>query len=301
MQHLLSMNELSASDIQEIFSKAALIKHGGDQWQASNAFAANIFLEPSTRTKNSFYIAEKRLGIDVIDVNGAESSLTKGESLRDTLKTLESIGVTLAVLRQSEQGILRELTDDLNLSVINAGDGIGEHPTQSLLDLFTISEEFTKFEGLHVTIAGDVKHSRVARSNAFALRKLGARVSFTAPQEWRDPELGDDYVSMDEAIETSDVLMLLRVQSERHERHTGYEDYLESFGLTKEREARMKKRSIILHPAPVNRGVEIDSSLVECPRSRIFHQMKNGVVIRMAIIQTLLQEECSHVSAYKEC
>ncbi|GGF11564.1 aspartate carbamoyltransferase [Halobacillus andaensis] len=292
MQHLLSVNELTSSDIQELFLKAKQIKEGDDHWCAPQAFAANIFLEPSTRTKNSFYIAEKRLGIDVVDVNGSDSSLTKGESLRDTLKTLESIGVQLAVLRQSEQGILQELTKDLRLSIINAGDGIGEHPTQSLLDLFTISEEFTSFEGLHVTIAGDIKHSRVARSNACALKKLGAEVSFVAPDEWKDPTLGDNYISMDEAVETSDVLMLLRVQCERHEQPAAYDDYLSTFGLTVERERRMKKDSIILHPAPVNRGVEIDSSLVECPRSRIFQQMTNGVAIRMAIIQTLLQEEC---------
>ncbi|MCP3026188.1 aspartate carbamoyltransferase catalytic subunit [Halobacillus sp. A5] len=301
MQHLLSMNELSALDIQAFFSKAKKIKYGEEQWSAPNAFAANIFLEPSTRTKNSFYIAEKRLGIDVIDVNGADSSLTKGESLRDTLKTLESIGVKLAVLRQSEEGILSELTENLDLSIINAGDGIGEHPTQCLLDLFTISEEFRSFEGLKVTIAGDVKHSRVARSNAFALKKLGAQVSFVAPDAWKDSALGDSYITMDEAVERSDVLMLLRVQCERHEEPAEYEDYLSTYGLTNAREARMKHGSIILHPAPVNRGVEIDSALVECPRSRIFQQMKNGVVVRMAIIQTLLQEECVNVTAYKEC
>ncbi|MFC7061277.1 aspartate carbamoyltransferase catalytic subunit [Halobacillus seohaensis] len=291
MQHLLSMNELDTSDIQQLFSRAREVKSSNNEWEAPHAFAANIFLEPSTRTKNSFYIAEKRLGIDVVDVNGADSSLTKGESLRDTLKTLESIGVQLVVLRQSQQGILDELSQNLSLSIINAGDGMGEHPTQCLLDLFTIAEEFPSFEGLQVTIAGDVKHSRVARSNAHALRMLGADVLFVAPPQWQDPTVSHNYISMDDAVETSDVLMLLRVQCERHEQHVSNENYLSHYGLTADREKRMKEGSIILHPAPVNRGVEIESSLVECDRSRIFNQMSNGVAIRMAIIQTLLKEE----------
>ncbi|WP_082234239.1 aspartate carbamoyltransferase catalytic subunit [Halobacillus massiliensis] len=295
MKHLLSMKDVTPHMITELFHKASRFKQGVVGWDADRKFAANIFLEPSTRTKNSFYIAEKKLGMDVIDVNGAESSLTKGESLRDTIKTLESIGVELVVLRQAEEGILQELSKDLSLSIINAGDGTGEHPTQCLLDLFTIAEEFKSFAGLKVAIAGDIKHSRVARSNARALRMLGADVSFTAPSIWQDPALSNEYISMDEAAAESDVLMLLRVQHERHCQEAFSGNYLETYGLTKRREASMKKRSIILHPAPVNRGVEIDSSLVECPRSRIFSQMANGVNIRMAVIQTLLEEAVLHV------
>ncbi|WP_173916541.1 aspartate carbamoyltransferase catalytic subunit [Halobacillus sp. Marseille-Q1614] len=295
MQHLLSMKDVTPLMITELFHKAAQFKEGRNDWKADRTFAANIFLEPSTRTKNSFYIAERRLGMDVVDVNGADSSLTKGETLRDTLKTLESIGVQLVVLRQSEEGILEELSKGLSISIINAGDGAGEHPTQCLLDLFTISEEFPSFEGLKVTIAGDIKHSRVARSNAAALQMLGADVSFSAPSVWQDPALSCEYISMDEAAAKSDVLMLLRVQHERHDEKASADNYLQKYGLTKEREALMKKGSIILHPAPVNRGVEIDSTLVECSKSRIFNQMSNGVNIRMAIIQTLLEEAVLHV------
>ncbi|MFC7320379.1 aspartate carbamoyltransferase catalytic subunit [Halobacillus campisalis] len=290
MQHLLSMNEVTHSHLNSIFTRANEIKDGTVDWAAKGTFAANIFLEASTRTKNSFYIAERRLGIDVVDVNGSDSSLTKGESLKDTLKALESIGVQLVVLRQPEQGVLQDLSEGLNLSIINAGDGTGEHPTQSLLDLYTISQEFSSFKDLHVTIAGDIKHSRVARSNAHALKKLGAKVSFAAPVEWQDESLSSEYISMDEAVEVSDVLMLLRVQCERHEeQHVSNKDYLSLYGLTVEREARMKRGSIILHPAPVNRGIEIDDVLVECERSRIFDQMSNGVAVRMAIIQKLLE------------
>ncbi|UOR12899.1 aspartate carbamoyltransferase catalytic subunit [Halobacillus amylolyticus] len=294
MQHLLSMNELTKQEIEHLMETARRIESGKRMLEVPCTFASNIFLEPSTRTKNSFYIAEKRLGMDVLDLNGADSSVTKGETLEDTLKTLQAIGVQLAVVRQPEVGVLQQAAKGLSLSIINAGDGTGEHPTQSLLDLYTISKEHPSFEGLRVTIAGDIKHSRVARSNACALKKLGAKVSFVAPVPWQDESISTDYITMDEACAQSDVVMLLRIQHERHVISGQQGDYLQEFGLTKEREQRMKDDAIILHPAPVNRGIEIESSLVECRKSRIFDQMANGVVMRMAIIQTLLKGEIAN-------
>jgi len=291
MKHLLSMKQLTNDKIHHLFKIAKDLENGDLSWQAEGKFAANLFLEPSTRTKSSFHIAERKLGLDVLHLDGMDSSLTKGESLHDTLKTLEAIGADVAVVRQSEVGILDSCAENLNLSLINAGDGCGEHPTQSLLDLYTIQEQFEEFEGLHVAIAGDLKHSRVARSNAHALQQLGANVSFVTKPEWKDSSFSHRYITMDEAVEQCDVLMLLRIQHERHEQKTSASSYLEDHGLTKERESRMKDDAIILHPAPVNRGVEIDADLVESKKSRIFRQMTNGVTIRMAIIQALLKGE----------
>ncbi|MFQ3545816.1 aspartate carbamoyltransferase catalytic subunit [Halobacillus rhizosphaerae] len=290
MKHLLSMRELSNLQLEKIFKLAKSIENGDLSVTYPDLFAANIFLEPSTRTKNSFYMAEKRLGLDVVELDEKESSLTKGESLYDTLRTLEALGVKLAVVRQSETGLLSKVAEQLSISVINAGDGTGEHPTQSLLDLYTIKDEFASFEGLKVVIAGDIKHSRVARSNAYALARLGADVYFVAKPEWRDDTISEDYISIDEAVDMCDVLMLLRIQHERHEGVCKTTQYLEDYGLTIEREARMRKESIILHPAPVNRGVEIEESLVESSKSRIFRQMTNGVTVRMALIRHLLEE-----------
>ncbi|MBH0229076.1 aspartate carbamoyltransferase catalytic subunit [Halobacillus yeomjeoni] len=291
MKHLLSMKQLTNDQILNIFNVARAMEHGQRSAMHTDKFAANLFLEPSTRTKSSFHIAERKLGLDVLHLGENDSSMTKGESLSDTLKTLEAIGVNVAVVRQSEVGVLNDCTEDLNLSVINAGDGCGEHPTQSLLDLYTIQEHFHTFENVHVAIAGDLKHSRVARSNAHALTQLGARVSFITKPEWQDDSITNHYITMDEAVEQCDVLMLLRIQHERHNDRSSQTTYLEEYGLTKQREAKMKDHAIIMHPAPVNRGVEMDGSLVESPKSRIFRQMTNGVTIRMAVLQTLLKGE----------
>ncbi|MBX0356516.1 aspartate carbamoyltransferase catalytic subunit [Halobacillus sp. Nhm2S1] len=290
-RNLLSMKQLSNEQIYHLIHLADRLKDPANVLSYSGLFAANLFLEPSTRTKTSFHIAERKLGFDVVELDGVDSSLTKGESLYDTLKTLESIGVDLAVVRQSEVGGLSACTEELEMPLINAGDGCGEHPTQSLLDLYTIHEHFHSFRGLHICIAGDLKHSRVARSNAYALRQLGARISFVSKPDWQDPTMTKDYITMDEAVETCDVLMLLRIQHERHTNHGGTGSYLKEYGLTVEREARMMNHSIILHPAPVNRGVEIDVRLVECEKSKIFRQMTNGVTMRMAIIHALMKGE----------
>ncbi|AKG04638.1 aspartate carbamoyltransferase [Salimicrobium jeotgali] len=285
MNHLLTMDQLSNRMIYSLLENAGRMKRG-EQKTWKGRFAANLFLEPSTRTRQSFHVAERRMQMEVLEMEAEQSSLLKGESLYDSVRTLEAIGTDILVIRQSERDSLQELSECKGISIINAGDGTGEHPTQSLLDLFTIYEEFGCFKGLTVTIAGDIKHSRVARSNAYALKQLGAEVQFSSPDEWKEP--GKTYVTMDEAVASSDVLMLLRIQKERHDWEGDIPDYLTDYGLTKERERRMKSHSIILHPAPVNRGVEIDSALVECQKSRIFTQMNNGVYMRMAIIDELM-------------
>ncbi|SET84736.1 aspartate carbamoyltransferase catalytic subunit [Salinibacillus kushneri] len=291
MEHVLSMKDLTRDEIYSLLDDAQKIING-EQLHIQKKTLALLFFEPSTRTKMSFEMAAHRLGISLLHFTKDTSSVQKGESLYDTVKTLEALGTNLVVIRHPDDAFYQILKEKVNIPLVNAGDGKGEHPTQCLLDLFTIYQEFGTFKNLNITIAGDILHSRVAKSNAYALKNLGAVVKFAAPFIWRDEDIPVDYVSIDEAVEQSDVLMLLRVQKERHQASAipQVEDYLSNYGLTIEREKRMKQGSIILHPAPVNRGVEIDDRLVECKRSRIFKQMHNGVAIRMAIIHQLLKE-----------
>src|SRR5699024_4989107 len=244
---------------------------------------------PSTRTKTSFIVAERKLGLEVLDFHPEASSVQKGESLYDTVKTFEAIGANMLVIRHEDDHWYEEV-EGLSIPVINAGAGKVEHPSQCLLDLLTIYQEFGGFEGIHIVIAGDIKHSRVARSNAKALDRLGAKVYLTAANGYQDETLQFPYISMDEAVKICDVMMLLRVQHERHTEHQQMINYLTTYGLTTEREQKMKEQAIIMHPAPVNRGVEIDADLIESKRSRIFKQMTNGVFIRMAMISHLLQK-----------
>lgn len=294
MQHLVSMGDLSTHDIYSIVESAEKFARG-EQWSPkTKTFAANLFFEPSTRTKSSFEIAERRLGLDIIPFETSFSSLQKGETLYDTVKTLESIGVDVVVIRHSMEHYYNELKNKVNVKMINGGDGCGQHPTQSLLDLFTIKQEFGEFQGLKVAIVGDLHHSRVAKSNKEALQALGAEVMFSGPPEWflDEPHNKNAYYAMDELVQEADVVMLLRIQHERHTTLTGMtaEQYHQLYGLTEERERMMKPTSIIMHPGPVNRNVEIADRLVECSRSRIFKQMSNGVFTRMAVLKTLLEQ-----------
>lgn len=254
-------------------------------------FVANMFFENSTRTRFSFEVAEKRLGAEVLNFAAAVSSVQKGESIYDTVRTLESMGIDAGVIRMKPIGMLAEIAHKVKVPLINAGDGNNEHPTQALLDMFTMRKHFGELKGLRVAIIGDIRHSRVARSNLWALQTMGAEVVFCAPDEMQAPELSEyaSYVSIEEALQ-ADVVMMLRVQLERHEGSIfgSAEEYREHYGLTVERASKMKSHSIIMHPAPFNRDVEIDSDLVESPQSRIFEAMGNGVPIRMAVIERAL-------------
>jgi aspartate carbamoyltransferase catalytic subunit len=255
-------------------------------------FIANMFFENSTRTRFSFELAQKRLGAQVLNFSAAVSSVQKGESIYDTVKTLESMGVDAGIIRLKPNGVLAELATKIKIPLINAGDGHNEHPTQALLDLYTMRKHFGDIRGLHVAIIGDIMHSRVARSNLWGLQAMGAKVSFCAPNNMMAADLAGHapYVSMNEALE-ADVVMMLRVQIERHEEDkmtTSALDYREQYGLTVERAAQMKPHAIIMHPAPINRNVEIDDELVEDKRSLIFTQIGHGVSIRMAVIERAL-------------
>ncbi|BFH61511.1 aspartate carbamoyltransferase catalytic subunit [Paenibacillus azoreducens] len=289
---LLGLKDLSRSEIESILDRA-------EYWAGheeklipvlSSRFVANMFFENSTRTRFSFEMAEKRLGAQVLNFAAAASSVEKGESIYDTVKTLESMGIEAGVIRLKPVGALQELAGKISVPLINAGDGNNEHPTQALLDLFTMKKRFGTLQGLSVSIIGDISHSRVARSDLWALQKFGAEVKFCAPANMAAPELDAPYVSMDEALK-SDVVMMLRVQLERHESGIlkSAEEYRAQYGLTEERAAKLSKHTLIMHPAPVNRNVEIDDAVVECGQSAIFTQMSNGVPVRMAVMERALR------------
>lgn len=291
---MLTTADLTVEKINSLLSAADEFSKGKVLKSTKEIYVSNLFFEDSTRTKTSFDIAERKLGLQVVPFDVTSSSVNKGESLYDTVKTLQSLGVNLLVIRHKQDKFYKELKE-IDLPIINGGDGTGNHPSQTLLDLMTIHQEFGKFKGLKIGIVGDVKHSRVANSNAVALRKLGAKVYFSGPEKWFDEGamINGTYLPIDQLITEVDVLMLLRIQHERHDEKMkiSLDSYHKKYGLTKEREKKMRKNAIIMHPAPINRGVEIDDELVECKRSRIFKQMENGVYARMAILKNALEEE----------
>lgn len=291
---LLGLKELSRNEIESILDRAAYWE-GQEQKLVpvlEGKFAANMFFENSTRTRFSFEMAQKRLGAQVLNFASAASSVEKGESIYDTVRTLESMGIDAGVIRLKPAGVLQQLAETVSVPLVNAGDGNNEHPTQGLLDLYTMRKAFGELRGLNVAIIGDVLHSRVARSNLWALQKFGANVRFCAPPNMQAPELAEHaaYVSMEEALR-SDVVMMLRVQLERHAEGMlkSAEHYREQYGLTAERASRLNRNTVIMHPAPVNRNVEIDSEVVEGPQSLIFPQMSNGVPIRMAVMERAMK------------
>ena len=286
MKGLLTLKELSTEQIQGIITYAEELKHECRVSYDTKKFAT-LFFENFTRTHYSYISALMNLGIKVIDVNTQGSSIAKGETLYDTVKTFEAIGVDGVIIRHSQDEYFKDL-EGINIPIINGGDGASNHPTQSLLDLMTIYEEFGHFKGLKVCIVGDIVHSRVAHTNIEVMERLGIDVYISGPEEFNDNSA--PFIPFDEAISTMDVIMLLRVQFERHQEKMkmSKEEYHEKYGMNLQRMAQMKKGAIIMHPAPINRGVEIASECAEAPCSRIYKQMTNGVYIRMAVISLLL-------------
>lgn len=290
---LLGIKDLDQSEITQLLNRTAYWDNQSEKLTPvlKSHFVANMFFENSTRTRFSFEMAEKRLGAQVLNFTAAASSVEKGESIYDTVRTLESMGIDAGVVRLKPAGVLQQLAEKVSIPLINAGDGNNEHPTQALLDLYTMTKHFGDLKGLTVSIIGDIMHSRVARSNLWGLTKMGAKVQFCAPENMKAPELMEyaPYVSIEEALK-ADVVMMLRVQLERHASGIlqSAEEYRKQFGLTEERAAKLNKGTIIMHPAPVNRNVEIDDAVVESSQSRIFPQMSNGVPVRMAVIERAL-------------
>lgn len=302
MKDFLSVADMQTEEMIQLLKTAKRLRDTDVSFHRQ-IFVANLFFEPSTRTKMSFLVAQRKLGLEPLEFHAETSSIKKGESLYDTARTFEAIGANVLVIRHQKNDWVEEVEGKLSIPIINAGAGTKEHPTQSLLDAYTIYEEFGTFNNINVVIAGDIKHSRVAHSNAEMLTRLGANVYVSGAKSMQDSNLPYPYLPIDQAIEICDVFMLLRIQFERHETNiTEAKDYLSHYGLTVEREMNMKDNAIIMHPGPVNRGVEIDSMLVECERSRIFNQMENGVYVRMAILQQLLLKwGIVHENEVNEC
>ena len=292
---LLGIRELSTEEIIFILDTADAFKEVGTREikkvpALRGKTLVNFFVEPSTRTRTSFEIAAIRLSADVINISPTSSSLTKGETLKDTAKILEANHADIIVLRHSSAGAPQFLAERLSSSIINAGDGAHEHPTQALLDLYTIRERKKEIAGLHVAIVGDILFSRVARSNIFALLKLGARVTLVGPSTLVPREFEKLGVAVshniDEVLPTADVVNLLRIQHERQRKEyfPGLGEYIRLFGLTKARAKLLKPDCLIMHPGPINRGVEIDSELADGAQSVILDQVTNGLAIRMAVL-----------------
>jgi aspartate carbamoyltransferase catalytic subunit len=255
----------------------------------------NLFYEPSTRTRVSFEIAAKRLSADVINIVAETSSVRKGESLIDTGKNLEALKIDIIVLRHNSSGAAHLLARNVGVSVVNAGDGWHEHPTQALLDIFTLKEKFGKIQGLNVTIIGDIAHSRVARSNIWGLTKLGANVCVCAPKELLPQDIEKLGVKattdIDEALKDADCINVLRMQLERDERSVfpSALEYFKQYGITQERINKLKRKILIMHPGPLNRGVEISSEVADGENSLILEQVTNGIAVRMAVLYLVSQ------------
>lgn len=289
MKNLLRLQDLSIEEINNILDLAQSIKNKEITPLVENKIIANLFFEPSTRTHYSFATAEARLGCKTIDFSPNSSSMKKGETFYDTIKTFESFGVDGLVIRDAKNQWYKELIDKIKVPIINAGDGSADHPTQTLLDLLTIKQEFGKFEGLKVLVVGDISHSRVAHSNILNMRRLGIQVFVSAPDIFKDNQY--NYVDFDEYISKVDVINMLRIQNERLEKDCKYnvQQYNKEFGLNNERLRKMKPNAIIIHPAPFNRNVEINDDVIESKPSRIFKQISNGVYVRMAVLLTILK------------
>ncbi|MBF0713447.1 aspartate carbamoyltransferase catalytic subunit [Gemella sp. GH3] len=290
MKNIVSMNDLSNEEVYKLINRSLELKNGSDILKRDDLFVANLFFENSTRTKHSFEVAEQKMKLNLINFETTTSSINKGESLYDTCKTLEMIGCSILVIRHQEREYYKNLTN-LNIPIVSGGDGSGEHPSQCLLDLMTIYERFNKIEGLKIAIVGDIKNSRVARSNFNILTRLGADVKFVSPDVFKDISLGE-VVNFDTVINDIDICMLLRVQHERHDGEIVFDkdEYHINYGLTQERYRKLKDSAIVMHPAPVNRGVEIADSLVESDKSVIFEQMKNGMYMRQAILEKIIKD-----------
>ena len=292
---LLGLEDLSSAEIEIILERAKAFKRDLSQKKKPKENLAgkrivNLFLEPSTRTRVAFEIAAKSLSADVISIASKSSSLTKGESLKDTAMNIQALGADAIVIRHSSPGSPLFLSEIIPTPIINAGDGSHEHPSQALLDIFTLQEKLGPLKNKNITILGDILFSRVARSNLWGLQKLGAKVTFVGPSTLvpKTFEKLGATVSQDieKCLADADAVMLLRIQHERQNtsHFPSLEDYTRIFGLNLERARLLKEGTIILHPGPINRGVEIDSALADSKNSVILEQVTNGIAVRMAIL-----------------
>ena len=301
IKNLQSIKDLTVQDIVNIINTAKLFKNNNKEQNKSIPILSgrtiiNLFFEPSTRTLISFEIAAKRLGADIINMNIEGSSLRKGETLSDTADTLNSMNPDLVIIRHSISGAIDEISSRLKCPIISAGEGSIEHPTQALLDAFTIQDKGKNFKDIVVSICGDIEHSRVARSNYYLLKKMGAKIRFVAPEYFMPKNIQDFDVeyfdNLEKGIDSSDVVMMLRIQKERIDNTElpSVDDYYQSFGLTYEKLKKAKNNVIVMHPGPINRNIEIESSLADdLSKSVINEQVENGVSVRMACLAMMVE------------
>lgn len=293
-KHILGLEELTAEEISTILDTAESMKEVSERDVKKvpalrGVTVCNLFFEPSTRTRSSFEIAEKRLSADVLNFTTSQSSVVKGESLLDTARNLEAMGASMIVIRHPMSGAPWLLAKKLESSIINAGDGSHEHPSQALLDLFTIRQLKGRIEGLKVVIVGDILHSRVARSNIWGFMKLGAEVRVVGPPTLVPKYIENidvkSYYSLDKAVEGADVVIMLRIQKERQDSEffPSLREYSRFYGLTREKLMSANKDVTVMHPGPINRGVELSSDIADGPGSVILEQVANGIAVRMAM------------------
>ena len=297
---LLGLEDLSKEELELILSTADSFKEVSSREikkvpALRGKTVVNLFYEPSTRTRVSFEIAAKRLSADVINIAAETSSARKGETLIDTGRNIQALKADIIVLRHSASGAAVMLARHLGISVVNAGDGWHEHPTQALLDIFTLKEKLGRIEGLNVSIVGDIAHSRVARSNIWGLTKLGARVLVCAPKILIPPgieQMGAQVThDIDEALGKADAVNVLRMQFERDTEAAFPKEleYFKNFGITRERLEKAKKNIIVMHPGPINRGIEMSSAVADGPHSVILEQVTNGIAVRMSVLFLVAQ------------
>ncbi|MFH1538299.1 MAG: aspartate carbamoyltransferase catalytic subunit [bacterium] len=302
MQNLLRIRDLSRDDILHILNQAEAFQEIMDRDikkvpTLRGKVVVNMFFEPSTRTRTSFELAGKILSADVINFSASSSSVVKGESIKDTALTIRALGADIVVVRHPHPGVPDFISRIVPIKVVNAGDGTGEHPTQALLDLFTIKRHTKRLDGLTVTILGDVSHSRVARSNIFALRKVGARVRVVAPPTMLPAgieKLGVEVSHhLEAAYDDTDILYLLRIQKERaaDSLFPTAREYSTLYGVNKKVLSRFKKKVLVMHPGPINRGVEISADVADSLSSLIEEQVRNGVIVRMAILFLMARKD----------
>lgn len=297
-RHLLGLEDTPESDITLILDTAETFSEVIERKikkvpTLRGITIVNLFYEPSTRTRISFELAEKRLSADTVNFTTSTSSVKKGESLRDTVQNIEAMKIDMAVVRHSSPGAPYFLTNCMDANIINAGDGSHEHPTQALLDMYTIRKKYGRLKGLRVLLVGDVKHSRVIRSNLWGLQTMGADVALCGPSTLLPREVErfgcDVYTNLDEALEGVDVVNVMRIQLERQQAglFPSQREYTNLFGLTKDRLKRLNKNFTIMHPGPINRGVEISSEVADSEHSVILEQVTNGQSVRMAVLYLL--------------
>lgn len=297
-RHLLGLEGMSANELKLILDTAESFREIIERPikkvpTLRGVTVLNLFYEPSTRTKISFELAEKRLSADTINFSRSMSSVTKGESLKDTARNIEALKINMIVIRHGSTGVPYFLTQCTDSNIINAGDGRHEHPTQALLDMFTIRRKYGKLDGLRVVLVGDIKHSRVVRSNIWGLKAMGASVAICGPSTllpYQVEKFGVDiYTNLDEAMDGADVINVMRIQLERQQAglFPSMREYTNLFGVTKERLKLLNKNYTIMHPGPMNRGVEITSEVADSASSVILEQVTNGQAVRMAVLYLL--------------